>query len=560
MSGLRVPGLGPLVGSTTDVSCRLWIRAGDPEDMGIRLNSDRRTVGVLAVLQEGDTKLEPLPVYYFRLHREFDRTGVFELGRHTSMEAKSPSPPLRPDTPYHVAFGTLTLDDPFVDDENVPDDVIASRLPDPGVWAEELAKMPESARASFRTFPAASAGPGPALAFILGSCRYPGFLWKVKQADRSFAPIRRQLGPHDGSPEARLVLMVGDQIYADVLNKALPIARADTFAEFQERYLTAFGSFNMRQLLRSAPHYMILDDHEIEDNWIQDRLQKEAKHQLFNVAISAYRSYQWIHAPHPFGSRPDAPTGNRLYYTVDCAGYPFFVLDTRTQRTRGPQPDDLSDNHLLGRPAFEGDEPDQLTRLVTWLQRMQDERKNVPKFVVAPSVFVPNDVNERWGTGRTPEDVKRLDASDSWPAYPETRRAILDAIVAGTVQNVVFLSGDIHCSNIAVMSFRQRGRDLPIRAFSITSSAFYWPFPFADGDPANYVHDSTADGQRDSFPCSRGVTMDYKAGWFTQEDNYCRVTVDRATHSLTAIFYDQEGQQIPFRSQPFPRTLDLLEW
>lgn len=278
------------------------------------------------------------------------------------------------------------------------------------------------------------------------------------------------------------------------------------------------------------------------------------------MAISAYRSYQWIHGPHPFGSRPDAPTGNRLYYRFDSAGYPYFVLDTRTQRTRGIKQDDLGDNHMLGRPAFEGDEPDQLSRLVEWLGQMQEERGNVPKFIVTASVFVPNDMNERWGGGREPEDVARLDASDSWPAYPATRRAILDAIVAGSVQNVVFLSGDIHCSNIAVMHFTRQRRKLPIRAFSITSSAFYWPFPFADGDPASYVHDSTASDQRDTFPCSRGVTMEYEAAWFTQEDNFCRVTIDRASHSLTVVFCGRDGAPIPFRPQQFPNVLDLGAW
>ena len=51
MSSLRPPGLGPIVGHTSDGTCRLWIRAGDPEDEGAELSSERRTIGVLAVLQ-----------------------------------------------------------------------------------------------------------------------------------------------------------------------------------------------------------------------------------------------------------------------------------------------------------------------------------------------------------------------------------------------------------------------------------------------------------------------------------------------------------------------------
>ena len=76
--------------------------------------------------------------------------------------------------------------------------------------------------------------------------------------------------------------------------------------------------------------YMILDDHEIEDNWSQDRMRRSAKHQLFTIAVDAYLSYQWSHGPRTWG--------RRLYYRFDCGGLPFFVFDTRTQRfIEGPR-------------------------------------------------------------------------------------------------------------------------------------------------------------------------------------------------------------------------------
>ena len=83
--------------------------------------------------------------------------------------------------------------------------------------------------------------------------------------------------------------MAGDQIYADVFNRHVPIGLADSEEEFRDRYVTVFTSHNMRQLLRSTPNYMILDDHEIEDNWVQGRIKDVAKRRLFQVAISAYR-------------------------------------------------------------------------------------------------------------------------------------------------------------------------------------------------------------------------------------------------------------------------------
>src|SRR4029077_15320503 len=150
--------------------------------------------------------------------------------------------------------------------------------------------------------------------------------------------IASQLSDPNWGPPARLVLMVCDQIYADEFKRMLPIGRADTEAEFQERYVTAFSSTNMRRLLRTAPNYMILDDHEIEDNWTQDRLRSNSR--LFNLAIGAYMSYQWSHGPRTFG--------RRLYYSFDASGYPFFVLDTRTQRYKDDIADDLTDNHMIG--------------------------------------------------------------------------------------------------------------------------------------------------------------------------------------------------------------------
>ena len=238
--------------------------------------------------------------------------------------------------------------------------------------------------------------------------------------------------------DPRFVLMAGDQIYADMFNRLIPIGLADTFEEFQERYHTAFGSPHMRRLLRQVPTYMILDDHEIEDNWTQDRIEDRQKRVLFNLAIDAYRSYQWSHSSRIYGQR--------LYYHFECGGYPFFILDGRTQRYKDDDPENLDDNHLLGRPAFPEEEPSQLEILCDWLSTQQQQKGNAPKFIVTASVFVPNNI-------KTTRGDRQKNASDSWPAFPATRRQLLQRIVDKEIQNVVFLSGDIHCSNVAEIHF-----------------------------------------------------------------------------------------------------------
>ena len=288
---------------------------------------------------------------------------------------------------------------------------------------------------------------------------------------------------------------------------------------------------------------MILDDHEIEDNWKQDRIRDSASLRLFNLAIDAYRSYQWCHSPRDYD--------RHLYYSFMYGDVPFFVLDTRTQRYLDDIPDSLDDNHMLGRPALHvDDEPGQIERLLIWLKDNQARSGNIPKFIVSSSVFVPNPMDAREGSSTSKgASIKKKEDSDSWPGFPQTRRAILQTIVDHGVQNVVFLSGDIHCANVAEMSFSGPANIAALKAFSVTSSAFYWPFPFADGAPSDYVHDSRAMGQEDSFviDAARNITMDYRAWNFTQDDNFCRIDVSLSPagdRQMVVRFFDNKGNQI----------------
>lgn len=531
MGSLREPTLGPIVGHTTDHSCRLWIRTGDPSDAGAILSEDRRTIGVLTVLKnnKADTK-DPQRTVYFRLHREFDRTGTFNLGLDTSLGDDSKPFELKPNTTYQVRMGTIALDDAYPDEQSLTDEALKERLPDPRVWAEELMRLnPETSGATFRTFP----GESQKLSFLFGSCHYPGLLWKKKHSDRIFGPMLDQTNVSRSGSKPRFALMVGDQIYADMFNRHVPLGLADTYEEFQERYQNAFGTPNIRRLLQNLPTYMILDDHEIEDNWTQDRITDRSKRVLFNIAIGAYMSYQWSHGPRLEKYQ------QRLFYDFDCGGFPFFVLDERTQRFKNDEPG-LEDNHLLGRPSFDPvNEPTQLDHLCNWLELHKDNDR--PKFIVSPTVFVPNSIET---AGNEEIHNKNKEKNDSWPAFPATRRRLLQHIVKHRIQNVIFLSGDIHCSNVARITFSGSPEVESLKAYSVTSSAFYWPFWFADGEPSNYVHDSQQ--QNDTFWVDedKGITMDYVAENFTQKDNFCRVDIDWTKRKMEIRPIDKKGEDI----------------
>ena len=540
MSILRAPSLGPIVGHTTDTSCKLWIRSQDANTF---------QVGVLKLMEingkppgNGMTTL-----YYFRLRRECNRIGIFNLGQEKGLGKGQAEKLLDPDTKYKVCLATLPTN--LAKNKTHSQQNLVKNLPNlTAKNFDDLIKFPEKRKKSvavFRTFPK-SDSVADKLTFLFGSCHHP---W----SDSIFVPMDQQVCDVGDDDRPRFVLMVGDQIYADKcgwLPGWFPFCeRAETYEEFQERYRTAFGSHNMRRLLRHVPTYMILDDHEIEDNWSPER----GKGDLFYNAIEAYKNYQCSHGPCTFNDEKDGE--KKFYYTFDVAGYPFFVLDTRTKRAKKKK--DITKNEMLGKL--------QRDCLLAWLKNMQEEHGNVPKFIVTSNVFVPNEKKERTGLLDNMDDW--LSKSDSWPAFPKTRAEILDCIVNRAIQNVVFLSGDIHCSNVAKIKLTDsKGKPLmdqnnkPLKAFSITSSPFY-SF-ISDGDPEDYVRNSGKQGDSFSFGKGKRFTMNYRSffPFVADANNFCRVEIDKNKGKIVIHFFDDDGDAMAWNGAKNMGNFNMEPW
>jgi phosphodiesterase/alkaline phosphatase D-like protein len=227
--------------------------------------------------------------------------------------------------------------------------------------------------------------------------------------------------------------------------------------KFAARYEQAFSTREFRRLARQLPLYMAIDDHEIDDNWSRDRLDEGRQaERLFFTAAASYAAYQYSHSPRNVA----APGFN---YEFDAGGYPFLVLDTRTQRShRGS-----------GSPAILEDR--QMTELERWLK--DRKTRPGPKFIVTGSVLFPG----LWRhhsprpAGLPPHDEL---AADNWQMAQEQRRKVLAFLTTNEVRNVVFLSGDYHCSATATLKLGEK-----LKAYAVVSPPLYAPYVYANQQP-----------------------------------------------------------------------------
>ena len=257
-----------------------------------------------------------------------------------------------------------------------------------------------------------------------------------------------------GHISPQFMLMLGDQIYADATAGLMDSPSAIEKVMLATRRAYASGGF--RALTSRLPTYMVIDDHEISDNWSIDELNyrdgfeqaRGAALRLRDTAFSTFAAYQWAHSP----GNVAAPGFN---YRFEGPGSSFFVLDTRSNRRRyGAVPAVCSQA--------------QLAALGDWLNQRPDE----VKFIVTGSVVVPG-LREH----QRPEGVPAREA-DTWQLAPDQRRQLLALVGTCKSRDVVFISGDYHCSAISTLSFTS-GRT----AYAVVTPPLYAPIPAANVHP-----------------------------------------------------------------------------
>ncbi len=312
--------------------------------------------------------------------------------------------------------------------------------------------------------------PASTFCFALSSCRYSGTPLEIERGDKAFDELIRHLD-HDKRAhwQPALVLMMGDQIYVDANAGVLDCQLRPELV--LERYQEAWASPAAARLLSRLPSYMILDDHEIKNDWEPARYPQDWHDQRSEqMAQAAYVTNQWAFSPrnglasaaNPAAS-PD-PRARLMWYHFETAGFPFFVLDTRLERE--PRHHTLSTDPAINRPTIISSS--QMQALATWLAECQQKYPDRPKFIVSPTVLSPIQADQL-GACRS--------QSDGWYAYPQSLYDLSDIIIKAGASHLVWLAGDLHASFASKVTFRNAQGD-SASMHSLVFSPQYAPYSF----------------------------------------------------------------------------------
>jgi len=164
----------------------------------------------------------------------------------------------------------------------------------------------------------------PHVSFAFGSCHLPTV--DDGPPDQLTAEARRSLNRWQRLVDRRdyeFLMLIGDQIYGDDIEDKWPTAT--DFERYVRRYRQLWAHWPPREVLRSTPTYMILDDHDVADDFGTGNLDdlKVA------AALRAYELFQDVHNP---GDPDDGPP---YHYSFRWGPAAFFVSEGRTQRGEG---------------------------------------------------------------------------------------------------------------------------------------------------------------------------------------------------------------------------------
>lgn len=254
---------------------------------------------------------------------------------------------------------------------------------------------------------------------------------------------------HMAREDLDLVVHLGDYIYESSWGRnhvrSHDAGEPVTLAGYRDRYALYKSDEDLKTAHAAFPWLVTWDDHEVDNDYANDRSQDLDPPEAFLVRrAAAYQAY-YEHMPLPAWARPRGP-GMRLHAQVahgELAN--FFVLDARQYRSHQvcPRPDRGGSNVVADELC-----PQRLDPSLTMLGREQEQwlydglgRSGAKWNVVAQTTLMAQ-VDRQAGPGAAYW-------TDGWDGYPQARERLLSAIAKQRVANPLVIGGDVHMAAVA---------------------------------------------------------------------------------------------------------------
>lgn len=378
---------------------------------------------------------------------------------------------------------------------------------------------------SFTTFP--EVGEAKPFIFAFGSCFLP--------PDAESGVIFKRIAEHCQREDIHFWMLIGDQIYADDAEHNGIDKIAVSKKDYRAVYHYAWSRQVIQDLLANLPAFMMMDDHDIEDDWCwvdTDRLtatipwwnrlirrlkgvpleERQFPRQRVLDALQAYWENQAMHGPPLVNPPPldsagsydfSSPHTGGLDYRFEYGAAAFYVLDTRTQRVKNPQ-----QRIMLSDFQWES--------LEDWLVEVKD---SFPvKFIVSSGAILYRFF---------------LDfPADRWSGFSQDRDRLLDLLYTHDIEDVYILTGDLHAAHAQLAEYTGPGGDKH-RIWEFCST----PFQQKPNHTSGFLYNPFTFWKLDKL----------KKEFRVAENNYGIVRVDFSSSGEPQVqfeVYDESGQII----------------
>ncbi len=312
---------------------------------------------------------------------------------------------------------------------------------------------------------------------------------------------RGELAPYPSvanAPEQILDLFValGDTIYADVASPGLldesgaEKGQAETAAEYGQKYdevySTRFGANTLADLRASTSILASIDDHEVTNDFsggadvATDSRFTDAAGTLINdstlyaAGLQAFQEWHPLHDEY-YGATGDTLTaGEYQLYRFNTWGSDAatFVLDNRSFRDAPLENADLTNPADVARFLGQSFDP---SRTMLGEAQLEDLKADLLK---------AQEEGITWKFVMVPEPIQNLgplSAADRFEGYAAERTELLSFINTSGIDNVVFVSADVHGTVINNLTYQTApgGAQIATSAFEITTGAVAYDAPLA---------------------------------------------------------------------------------